>query len=95
MAAHLKDLSDKGEAVGVHATGGKANEGVPLLDPAAIDDCLLLHGSHRKPSHVVLASLVEAGHLRGLLSKRNMMRLLLMHLVLNLNRQHFVPVLFP
>ena len=70
LKANLKDLPDKGEAVGVHAAGSKADEGVALLYPAAINDSVLLYGSHGKTRHVVLASLVEARHLRGLLSKK-------------------------
>ncbi len=69
--ACLKDLPNQGEAIGVHSAGGKPYEGITLLYPAAINDCVLFYSSYCKAGHVVLPLAVEPGHLCSLHSTDN------------------------
>ena len=64
--AHLEDLADQGEAVGVDAGGCQGQHGVALADGGAVDDGVLFDGTHCEAGHIVLAGLIEPRHLRRL-----------------------------
>ena len=62
----VEDLPHQGEAVGMNAGGGQADEGVPLPDPATVDDLRLVHHAHGEARDVVVLRGHDAGVLGGL-----------------------------
>eukprot|EP00955_Chlamydomonas_euryale_P100206 365268-Chlamydomonas_euryale.AAC.11 len=73
MQRHLRLLHDfphKREAVGVNAARRQRQHDVSLFDRGAVDDAVLLDRAHREAREVVLAGLVEAGHLGGLATQQ-------------------------
>ena len=62
----LDDLAHQREAVGVNARGGKPDHGVAGRDIAARQQRAALGRADRKAAEIVVAVLVEPGHLRGL-----------------------------
>ena len=60
-----EDAADQGVAVGMRATGGKAQQHVAGLNGLAVDDAFLLDHADAESGQVVLALRVHAGHFRG------------------------------
>ena len=59
------DLAGEGVAVGVEAVGGEAEDEVAGFDGGAAEDALFFNDADDAADEVVLAGLVEAGHLGG------------------------------
>ena len=58
--------ADQRVAVAVQAAGGEADNPVAHADHGAIDNLIPFHHPHHKAGQVIIAGLVDAGHLRGL-----------------------------
>ena len=56
-------LSNKREAIRVHACRWDSEEDIATPDAAAIDKFVLFHNTHREAAEVVLAFIVEIRHL--------------------------------
>ncbi len=70
-----KDLSDEGEAVGVDAGGGDADEGVAGADVLSRDHVLPVHDADGEACKVILLLRHKAGVFCGLAAKKRRVRL--------------------
>src|SRR5208282_6663541 len=61
-----EDFAGEGEAVGMEAGGGEADDGVAGADRFAVDDLGAVDDADDGADEVVIGTVVDAGHLGGL-----------------------------